>query len=63
MADTLQDQQQKKILRGLVRLKHSLAADREIYALLEDRERLGTEGVVPQLETTLGEILSGRDES
>lgn len=61
MADTLEAQQQKKVLRTLTRLKHSLAADREIYALLEQRERLGTEGVVPQLETTLGEILTGED--
>lgn len=58
MADTLADQQQKKILRTLVRLKHSLAADREIHGLLEQREQLGTEGVVPQLETTLADILS-----
>lgn len=61
MADTLEEQQQKKVLRTLVRLKHSLAADRQIYALLEQRQRLGTEGVIPSLETTLDEILAGED--
>ena len=58
MADTLEAQQQKKVLRVLTRLKHSLAADREIYHLLEQRDALGAEGVVPQLETTLAEITS-----
>lgn len=61
MAESLEEQQQKKILRSLTRLKHSLAADREIYHLLEERERLGTQGVVPQLETTLSDILTGED--
>lgn len=61
MADTLEAQQQKKILRSLTRLKHSLAADREIYQLLEQRESLGSEGVVPQLETTLNDILTGQE--
>lgn len=59
MADTLEDQQQKKIMRTLVRLKHSLAADREIYRLMEERERLITEGVVPRLDTNLDDLLSG----
>lgn len=61
MADTLQEQQQKKVLRTLTRLKHSLAADREIYHLLQQREELSTDGVVPQLETTLANILTGEE--
>jgi hypothetical protein len=56
MAESLTDAQQKKVLRVLTRLKHSLAADREIADLLEQREALGAAGVVPQLETTLAEI-------
>lgn len=56
MAESLEAAQQKKVLRVLTRLKHSLAADREIAALLEKREELGAAGVVPQLETTLAEI-------
>lgn len=57
MADTIDVKSQKKVLRTLTRLKHSLAADREIDALLDNMERLGTQGVTPQLETTLAEVL------
>ena len=61
MADTTDSKAQKKVLRTLTRLKHSLAADREIDELLEQRERLGTNGVFPQLETTLAEVLGNSD--
>lgn len=56
MTEPLTAKEQKKIIRTLTRLKHSLAADREIYMLLEERDRLGTEGVVPKIETTLQEL-------
>lgn len=49
--------EQKKVLRALTRLKHSIEADREIKAGLERMAELGTQGVVPRLETTLSEIL------
>lgn len=58
MAESLESAQQKKVLRTLTRLKHSLAADREIYGLLKKVEEVGSAGAVPQLETTLAEILS-----
>lgn len=48
---------QKKVLRTLTRLKHSLAADREIDQHLATLEELGTQGVAPRLETTLAEVL------
>lgn len=64
MAESLESQQQKKVLRTLTRLKHSLAADRELYELLQQREELGSQGVVPRLETTLEEVLgAGNGES
>jgi hypothetical protein len=61
MAESLESQQQKKVLRTLTRLKHSLAADREIYTLLKQREEIGSSGVVPQLETTLAEVLGATE--
>lgn len=61
MADTLEAKQKKKVLRTLVRLKHSLVADREIEQHLERMEQLGTHGVVPQLETTLAEVLGNTE--
>ena len=57
-SEPLEIRQQKKILRTLARLKHSLAADREIEEMLEQYARLGTEGVVPRLETNLNELLN-----
>jgi hypothetical protein len=57
MTDSLSIKEQKKVLRTITRLKHSLAADREIDAQLAALEQLGTEGVVPRLETTLAEVL------
>ena len=48
---------QAKVLRALVRLKHSLRADEEIWDAEEQYARLGSEGVVPQLEMTLNEVL------
>lgn len=56
MDEVLNSREQKKIIRTLTRLKHSLAADREIYMLLEERERLGTDGIIPRIETTLQEL-------
>ncbi len=56
-SEPLEIRQQKKVLRALTRLKHSLAADREVEGLLEEYLRLGTAGVVPQLETNLAELL------
>ena len=56
MTDLTVDEQ-KKVLRTLTRLKHSLHADREIKAGLERMAALGTEGVQPRLETTLSELL------
>lgn len=55
-AEPLNSKEQKKIIRTLTRLKHSLAADREIYTLLEERDRLGIQGVIPRIETSLQEL-------
>lgn len=49
--------EKKKIARALVRLRHSIEADREIRVLLEQMQSIGTEGITPQIETTLSEIL------
>jgi hypothetical protein len=54
---SLEVRQQKKVLRTLTRLKHTLAADRDIEELLEQHARVGAEGMVPRLETTLAELL------
>lgn len=62
MAESLETLQQRKVLRTLTRLKHSLAADREIHGLLKQVEQVGAAGAVPQLETTLDEILKGQPE-
>lgn len=51
-----------KVLTSLTRLKHSLVADREIRALKREIARVGSEGVVPQLESTLSEILGVTNE-
>lgn len=51
-----------KVLTTLTRLKHSLEADREIRALKARVDQLGSEGVVPQLETTLAEIMGVTNE-
>jgi len=60
MAESLETRQQKKVLRALVRLQASLEADRKIEALLAKQLELGTSAIVPQLETTLDEILTGK---
>jgi hypothetical protein len=57
MAESLESRQQKKVARTLLRLKHSLAADREIEALLTQIQQVGSAGAIPQLETTLAEVL------
>lgn len=62
MTDSLTVDEQKKILRSLTRLKHSLRADREVKAGLARMQELGTQGQVPQLETTLAEILGSEDQ-
>lgn len=53
--------EQKKVMRTLFRLKHSINADREIKAGLERMAALGTEGVHPRLEGTLAELLGNSD--
>lgn len=62
MALSLEERQQRKVLRTLVRLKHSLEADREIDRLEAERERIGSQGSVPQLETTLADIVGVPEE-
>lgn len=57
MTEQLSANEQKKVLRVLTRLKHSIQADREIAHGLERMAQLGTQGVQPKLETTLAEIL------
>jgi len=57
-SEPLEIRQQKKILRTIARLKHSLAADREIEELLEQYAKLGADAVVPRLETNLSELLA-----
>lgn len=46
-----------KITRTLVRLKYSLQADDEIDDLLDQQKAALTEGMIPQLSTSLEEIL------
>lgn len=46
-----------KITRTLVRLKYSLQADDEIDDLLEQQKAVLTAGLIPQLNTSLQEIL------
>ena len=60
MPETYTVNERKKIARSLVRLQKSIEADRSIAVLLEDMERMGTEGITPQLEVTLDELL-GKD--
>lgn len=61
MTESLSTKEQKKVLRTILRLKHSIAADREIDAQLARMEELGTQGVVPRLETTLAEVLGNSE--
>lgn len=61
MTTPLSIAEQKKVLRVITRLKHSLAADREIAENLARMEELGTQGVVPRLETTLADVLGNSD--
>lgn len=49
--------EKKKIARTLVRLRHSIEADREIRVLLEQMQDIATEGAAARIETTLSEIL------
>lgn len=50
-----------KITRTLVRLKYSLKADEEIEDLLEQQKAVLTSGMIPQLETSLEEILGANN--
>lgn len=54
--ESIETKQQKKILRTLTRLKHSLAADREIYDLMKQYDQVGATGVVPKLQATLDDL-------
>lgn len=57
MAEDFEAKRQKKIVRALVRLKHSLQADEEIERFLTSRQQIIDEGGVPQLDVTLDDIL------
>lgn len=50
-------EEQKKVLRALTRLKHSILADREIEAHLQQMEELGANGYAPKLEVSLSDIV------
>jgi hypothetical protein len=59
MADTTSRTMRRnaKITRTLVRLKYALQADDEIEDLLEQQKAVLTAGLIPQLNTSLEEIL------
>lgn len=59
MAEDFETKRQKKIMRTLVRLKHSLAADKEIEQFLAARQEIVNEGGVPQLDVSLDDIVAG----
>lgn len=47
----------QKIARSLIRLKHSLAADDEIYEVLQQQKDALKNGVIVRVDTTLKELL------
>lgn len=53
---------QRKIARTIIRLKHSLRADDEIDAFLVDQRQALSSGVMPQLDTSLEDILEANNE-
>jgi len=57
VAEDFESKRQKKIMRTLVRLKHSLAADREIEQILTERQRIINDGGVPQLDVALEDVI------
>lgn len=48
---------QDKIMRTIVRLKHSLAADEEIYQHRQRQRELLLEGEMPRLELNLTDLV------
>ncbi len=49
--------EQKKVLRALARLKHSILADREIEQALTQLDELGAQGYAPRLEISLSDLV------
>lgn len=61
MAESFETKRQRKIVRSLVRLKHSLKADEEIERLLAEQQQIVNDGGVPQLDVSLADIIGGDD--
>jgi hypothetical protein len=57
MSETYTADELRKIVRSIKRLQKSIEADREIKALIEQMDQIGTDGVAPKLEITLSELL------